>query len=116
MKLAIVGSRDFNDYYFFHKKLIEKIDISTIDLIVSGGAIGVDSMGSFFADKNNIPTMIIKPDWTKFGKAAGFIRNEEIVNNADIVIAFIKNKSRGTMNSINHAKRKNKILFIIEVE
>lgn len=43
-------------------------------------------------------------DWRKYGKAAGYIRNKEMVDlGADIVLAFQKNKSKGTQHTIDLA-------------
>jgi hypothetical protein len=112
MKLAIVGSRSFDDYKLMEKELLPLI--GSIDTIISGGAKGADSLAERFADNYFIPTIIFKPDWNKFGKRAGFIRNKDIINNADKVIAFWDRKSRGTSNSIDLAISQNKLLKIIE--
>ena len=55
-------------------------------------------------------------DWNKFGKSAGFIRNQQIVDNSDIIIAFQLNKSKGTQDTINKAKLQNKKVILIKVE
>lgn len=90
MKIAIIGSRTFNDYELLRQSLDEfsfeaNVDIS---LIVSGGANGANSLGERYAHENNIETLIFLPDWKKHGKGAGFIRNQLIIDNADFVIAF----------------------------
>lgn len=54
-----------------------------------------------------------KADWGKYGKAAGPIRNQEIVNVSDIVIAFWNKKSRGTKDTIDKALRGNKPVLVI---
>jgi hypothetical protein len=84
MKLAVVGSRDFTDYKMVKKEL----DKLNFDLMVSGGARGADSLGERYADEHGIETFIFKPDWTKHGKAAGMIRNKDIVDACDVLIAF----------------------------
>jgi hypothetical protein len=113
MKLAIVGSRDFNDYEFL-KKTVEPIK-KNVTLVVSGGAKGADSLGERWAKENNIPTQIFYPDWNKYGKSAGFKRNVEIVDNCDAVVAFQINESKGTQHTINIATDKGKKIKVIKL-
>ena len=69
MKIAIIGSRSFNDYELVAKTLLPYK--SKITLLVSGGARGADSLGEKWADDNNIQTLIFPADWDKHGKKAG---------------------------------------------
>jgi len=115
MKLAIVGSRDFEDYELCKKTILKNFNINAITEIVSGGAKGADSLGEKFAKENNIKLTTFLPDWDKFGKKAGFLRNTTIVENSDIIIAFWKNKSKGTQDTISKARKTNKIVIIMEI-
>ena len=109
MKVAIVGSRGFDNYDRL-KKILDQLDI---DVIISGGARGADSLGEQYALERGIDTLIFEPDWDKYGNRAGYIRNTDIINNADIVFAFWDGESKGTLHSINLAKKKRKGLRII---
>jgi hypothetical protein len=113
MKIAIVGSRSFNDYDLLKESILSKVRIEEIDMMVSGGADGADSLGELFAKLNNIPTKIYRPNWNKYGKKAGIIRNEYIIEYSDIIFAFWDGESKGTKNSIDIAQRKGKELNII---
>jgi predicted Rossmann fold nucleotide-binding protein DprA/Smf involved in DNA uptake len=115
MKLGIIGSRLFDNYEFIKNKIIENFDIKNIDTIVSGGARGVDTLGEQFADEFGIPKDITKPDWNKYGKGAAFIRNQEIVNKADILIAFPIRNSGGTWDTIRKARKAGKKVLVFEV-
>jgi len=109
MKVAVIGSRGFEDY-----KLLEStLDNIDITLLVSGGAKGADLLGEKYANEKDIPTAIFKPDWKKYGRGAGFVRNKEIVNAAEIVVAFWDGVSKGTKNSIDLAKKAKKVVYII---
>lgn len=112
MKVAVIGSRTFSDY-----KSLEKVldSFPNIDLIVSGGAKGADTLAERYAYYHNIKKLIFKPEWDKYGKSAGFKRNKDIVNASDIVIAFWDLQSRGTKSSIDYAKSKNKKVLIIKI-
>lgn len=112
MRYAIIGSRTFNDYSVVEDFLNGCHDITAI---VSGGAAGADSLGALYAIEHNIPYTIFRPDWVKFGKKAGYIRNADIINDADVVIAFWDGKSNGTRHSIELARRKNKIVSVVKI-
>lgn len=99
MKVGIVGSRDFNNYEMVCDELQPILE--QVEVIVSGGARGADSLGEKWAKENGKETLIFKPNWSKYGKRAGFIRNEDIVKNSDQVIAFWDGVSKGTKSSID---------------
>jgi len=109
MKVAVIGSRSFNDY----ERVKQTLSSMTITLIISGGAKGADTLAERYAKENGIPTKIFLPDWEKHKKAAGFIRNTDIINEAEVVVAFWDNSSRGTLDSINKAKTQNKKVIIV---
>lgn len=108
-KIAVVGSRTFTDYELMKKEL----DKYSISEIISGGAIGADKLSEKYSDEKDIDMTIYEPDWKKYGKSAGIIRNKDIVNNSDMVIAFWDRKSKGTKNSIDYANKIGKPLKII---
>jgi predicted Rossmann fold nucleotide-binding protein DprA/Smf involved in DNA uptake len=112
MKLAVIGSRNFNDYEQL-KKEINKLSFSKdINEIISGGAKGADSLAEKYANEYRIKLTVFKPDWN-IGKHAGFLRNTQIIESSDAVIAFWDGQSKGTLDSLNKAKKLNKIVVII---
>lgn len=115
--LAIIGSRGFNNFTHAKKEILKLITNNHISItkIISGGADGTDKIAEIFAEKFNIPVEIIKPDWSK-GKQAGVIRNSEIIKKSDVIIAFWDGKSKGTLDSINKAKKYNKRIFVIKID
>ena len=110
MKLAIIGSREISDIN------IADYLTETPTKIISGGAKGIDTLAAEYAKKNNIPFTEHLPDYNKYGRAAPIIRNRLIVQDADKVIAFWNGKSRGTLSSINMAKKMGKQLQIIKIQ
>lgn len=100
MKVAVIGSRSIRD-----------VDISRFippdtTLIISGGAVGVDTLAERYADKNGIEKLILHPDYELYGKSAPLIRDKLIVDHADLVIAVWDGESRGTEYTISYAKRR----------
>lgn len=105
MKLGIIGSRTFTDYDLFLSVVSRLVEgWSRIDEIVSGGANGADSLASRYAGYFGIKMTVIKPDWKTHGRAAGFLRNTQIVEQSDMIVAFWDGKSAGTKDSIDKAK------------
>lgn len=110
-KLAVIGSRDFEDYGLVKKLLIQH----NPRLIISGGAAGADSAAHLFAKEFGVPILIFYPDWNgPLGKRAGFARNSKIIEVCEEVLAFQVNKSRGTQDSINKARELNKKVYLHE--
>jgi hypothetical protein len=112
MKLAIVGSRTFEDYPFF-SFYAKKLCLYDVAEIVSGGAKGADSLAKKFAAEWNFVYTEFPAEWNKYGKSAGFIRNQTIVDNCDMVLAFWDGVSRGTADTIAKAKKAKKPTFIV---
>lgn len=108
MNVAIVGSRTFADEAIIERSLDRLYGRYEGLTIVSGGARGADIIGERTAKRLGITTIVHLPEWEKFGKSAGFKRNDLIVRDADMVIAFFSPgpKSRGTANTVASAKVK----------
>src|SRR3712207_1495871 len=100
MKTAVIGSRSFTDYALLQHTL----DTYFITQIISGGAIGADQLAERYAKERNIPTLIFKPYYHKFGKSVPLIRNKQIVDTSELVIAFWDGESRGTAYTIRYAE------------
>ena len=107
MKVAVIGSRN-----------IAACDIDAYipkdcTEIVSGGAPGVDRYAAHYARKHGLLLKEFLPEYQKFGRAAPIIRNKEIVDYADTVLAFWDSKSRGTKSVIDYCKKTNKLCTVI---
>jgi hypothetical protein len=117
MKIAVVGSRNFND----KSKLFDILDtleqqvkdFDQIDLIVSGGATGADQLAEEYAKEKGIKTDIYLPQYNLYGRGAALKRNLQIIDAADIVVAFWDGKSPGTNHTINESKKREKEVLII---
>lgn len=102
MKVAVIGSRNL-----FVRDLSKYLPVGTTE-IVSGGARGVDTSAREYANTNGIPLKEFLPDYSKHGKGAPLIRNIDIINYADVVLAFWDGKSRGTKFVIDNCKKMGK--------
>ena len=109
MRLAIIGSRN-----------CPPVDIAFYlpfvpDTIVSGGAKGVDTYAKKYAIKNNIPIIEFLPDYRKYGRKAPLMRNLQIVDNCDFLLAFWDGISRGTKFTIDYAEKRGVPLKIVSI-
>lgn len=99
-RLAIVGSRscptlDIASYFPF-----------VPDTIVSGGAKGADTLAKEYAVSNHIPIIEFLPEYDCYGRRAPLMRNIQIVDNCDFLLAFWNGISRGTMFTIDYAVKR----------
>lgn len=110
MRIAVVGARSGRT----------KEEIVTIlkdfakdgDVIVSGGAMGVDAFAAEYAVANKIELREYRPNPKVYPDRNPYLaRNEEIVKDSDVILAFPTN-SPGTWNTIGHARSHNKRLII----
>jgi len=109
-KVIIAGSRGFSNYKLLrdscNKFLFEKKKTHNI-VIISGGARGADSLGERYAKDEGFDLEVYPADWKKYGKSAGFRRNEQMAEVADGLIAFWDGVSHGTAHMIEISKNKN---------
>lgn len=110
MKIAIVGSRGFRRLWKVNAYISE---LPKDAIIVSGGAYGVDALAVAAGRRYGLAVIEILPDWEKFGKAAGMMRNSDIVAQCDRLVAFWDGMSRGTKDSIDKARKAGKRVEII---
>lgn len=110
MKVIIAGSRDG----------VTKDDVTaaiwgspfTFDEIVSGGARGVDKLGEEWAWAYGIPCKVFPANWNSFGKSAGIMRNMEMGDYADALVAVWNGYSKGTEHMIKYMEALGKPVFV----
>ena len=116
-RIIICGGRDFKDKTLFNSTLTNLLAEYPNCTIVSGHASGADTFAEQFAEEYDIPIKIFKPDWSKYGKAAGPIRNKEMLEYAKeatpVVIAFWDGKSKGTKNMVETARKTDALIHVI---
>ena len=113
MKTIIAGCRDFKDYNLLKAKVDYHRNTHPITEVVSGCAEGADTLGEQYAGEYLIPTKLFEADWNTFGRAAGPIRNRQMAEYADVLIAVWDGKSKGTKNMIAEMNKLMKPVYII---
>ena len=110
MKVLVTGDRNWTDEDFIRDSLttLDVIESSKV-VLIEGEARGADKISAKIARELGWQVIPVPANWEKYGKAAGPIRNQEMLNmDPDLVIAFhddLKN-SKGTKDMVNRAQKK----------
>lgn len=90
MKVLVCGGRDFNNQNNLFYVLDWFSSQNLITQIIQGGARGADSLAGFWAQQRNISINVFPANWNKHGKSAGYIRNQQMLDEGkpDMVVAF----------------------------
>lgn len=110
-RVLICGDRHWTDYDLLHNWLVRISERTYIECVIEGEARGADSIGRAVAVSMGIPFLPVPADWVKYGRAAGPIRNMEMLMKGDptLVLAFHDNieASKGTKDMVGRAKKAN---------
>lgn len=105
MRVLVCGGRDYGDAERV-QEVLDALDRETrISYLIEGEAPGADTLARQWADARWIPVLKFPADWEKHGKAAGSIRNRQMLDEGrpDLVVAFPG--GRGTANMVDQAER-----------
>lgn len=111
MRILICGSRKWKDGQFIRQKLAQALIRSAFfvdSVVIHGGAAGADTLGGEAARFLMVDRIeVFKPNWNKYGKSAGFKRNQQMLTEGkpDLVLAFQLNNSSGTQDMIDRAQK-----------
>ena len=113
MRTIIAGTRTLTDYAL----VVEAVKASGFDItvVISGAARGIDRLGERWAENNGLPVERFPADWDTYLKAAGDIRNGEMVAVAEALIAIWDGVSTGTANCIEQARERGLKVFVFRV-
>lgn len=109
MKIAVIGSRRISAIDF------ARVAAKPGDVIVSGGAKGVDSLAEAAALAAGLEVEVVRPDYERHGRAAPHVRNREIVSRCDRLVAFWDGESRGTKGTVDYARKQGKPVELVRV-
>lgn len=114
-KVIIAGGRDFDDYEMLKNKCDHLLSNLFGDIeIVSGTASGADKLGERYATEKGYPIKHFPADWAKEKRSAGIVRNIQMAEYSDFLIACHDGFSRGTNHMIEVAKEKGLKVAIIK--
>lgn len=107
IKIVIAGSRNFDNFIFLMSRmdfLLGKSNLEDVQ-IISGTARGADQLGERYASMRGIKVLRMPAEWDKFGKSAGYMRNEEMAQEATHCVVFWDGVSKGTKHMMDLAKK-----------
>ena len=116
LKVIIAGGRDFTNTQYAADALVNLVEEDKLPdtfTIISGNARGADKVGEYLAKLYELPLEIYPADWNQHGKQAGYIRNTQMADIADALVAFWDGKSRGTAHMISTMQKQHKPVFVI---
>ena len=102
MNVAIVGSRRFPNLELV-RHYVQHAMVKG-DVLITGGAPGVDREAARAADLCGIKVVVFLPHWNRWGPAAGQIRNQRVVDKCDRLVAFWDGSSRGTADALRRVQ------------
>lgn len=111
MKLIVAGSRTFNNRALLQRQLATTHAKRSVELVISGGAQGADSLALIAAAILGLPTLRMPADW-RFGKGAGFTRNHQMAKLGDELLCYWDGKSNGTRHMIDCMRKLGKPVTI----
>lgn len=120
-KVLVCGSRSITDapwvYSQIEKYTQELIRSNPTNLnnpvLIEGEARGVDTIAKNYALEHNWSIEPYPAEWDKYGKSAGYIRNDTMVKEADFVIVLWDGQSRGTKHDIDLCRRYNRPYVLV---
>lgn len=108
-KIIVTGGRDFDDWAM----LSDTLDFLNPDVVVQGGASGADRMAKEWAKENKKEVVTVEADWKTHGKAAGPIRNGEMLDAHPDACLVAFPGGKGTANCVKQAVQKNMIVLSV---
>lgn len=103
MRTIIAGTRTATERHTFIG-IMSCPWLENVTVVLSGMAPGADTHGATEARRHGFTVEEYPADWKTHGKAAGPIRNQQMVDRADALIAVWDGKSSGTADVIAKAK------------
>jgi hypothetical protein len=111
-RCIVAGGRDFADPALLEEALSNFDKLVGITTLVSGNARGADRLGEVWALDNEVDIKRFVPNWD-LGKHAGFLRNSQMAEYADYLVAFWDGKSKGTKHMIDTALEKGLLVKVV---
>ena len=109
MKILVCGDRNWHNYHLIEQTLSDIHSHQPIQTIIEGEARGADSLARLAGQRLGIPVMRFPADWSRYGRAAGFIRNQQMLDEGkpDLVLAFHNDiqSSKGTKDMVERARK-----------
>jgi hypothetical protein len=115
VKLIIAGSRSITSPKIVREAILQSGWQNEITEVVSDCAHGVDKLGEMWAENNNIPVKRFPANWEKYGRKAGSLRNKQMSEYGDRLIAIWNGNSTGTIDMVKQMRIAEKPVYLHKV-
>lgn len=110
MRLLVCGDRNWTHRAFLFLMLDREHENQPVSVLIEGEAPGADTLSRQWAESRGVPVEPYPAEWRKFGRAAGPIRNKQMLDEGqpDAVVAFhpALSESKGTRNMVSQAMKR----------
>jgi hypothetical protein len=117
MRTIIAGSRSISSLAIVEQAMDQALILCGIvpSMVISGTARGADQLGEQWAAGRGIEVEKYPADWDRYGKSAGYIRNKEMADNADALVAIWDGESKGTSHMIDLAEAAGLAIYVYKI-
>lgn len=116
MRTIIAGWRGVSSYNIMLRAIDAIRPKWMPTVVISGTAPGADRLGERWAIENGVPVERFPADWDRYGKRAGYLRNEQMGDHAEALLALWDGNSRGTKHMIDIANRKRLLIYVYRID
>lgn len=107
-RVLICGDRNWKDFPVILHRLSNVAALKGVEVVIEGEASGADTLGRIAAQQMGIPVLKFPAQWGKYGKAAGPVRNQQMLDEGKptLVLAFhpFLQNSKGTLDMVSRAR------------
>ena len=114
MRLLVCGGRDCDEKEAYLRLLEFGYGEPLFTAIIHGGASGADTAAGLYARTNGIEEIVFLPDWKRYGKAAGMIRNKLMLTSGQPDAILALSGGTGTANMIKIGREAGIPVFELE--
>lgn len=115
MRIVVTGGREFNDQRVISRALRAVHEKHGISCLIAGGARGADINCQAWAERQRIPVAVYRADWNAFGKRAGILRNQQMIDEGKPEAAVAFPGGRGTADMVRRLKASGIPVWEIEI-
>lgn len=105
MRLLVCGGRDFSDQTLAESLLDEIHRNTPVTELIHGAARGADTLAALWARSRGVPERPFPADWAAHGRAAGCLRNEQMLLEGRPELVLALPGGRGTADMVSRARR-----------
>lgn len=110
IRLLVCGGRKFSNRELLFQRLDDFLVSNEVEVVIEGEATGADRLGRVWGEFNGISVEPYPAQWGVYGRSAGPIRNQQMLDEGKPTHAFAffdrpRSESRGTADMVRRLKK-----------